>query len=149
MQEKTKDSGLKIPDDEKLEKIIDWMNKIITRGAKKGVEKYFREKEVWWAAMGKNIGREFSGKNSLFERPVLILKGYSKDSCFVLPFTSKIKKPLPWYQYEIILKKKKSAVVINQGRILSSERLLRKHSTINKKDYNAIVKKFTKQFKKK
>jgi hypothetical protein len=35
---------------------------------------YFKEREIWWASTGVNIGSESDGKNELFERPVLILK---------------------------------------------------------------------------
>lgn len=32
------------------------------------------EGEVWWCAMGENIGIEINGKNEVFSRPVLIFK---------------------------------------------------------------------------
>jgi hypothetical protein len=31
---------------------------------------YFREKEIWWACLGANIGFEQNGKNENFERPI-------------------------------------------------------------------------------
>ena len=42
---------------------------------------YFREKEIWWASLGANIGYEQDGKNDNFERPVLILKSLIKMFC--------------------------------------------------------------------
>lgn len=74
---------------------IDWSkNKI--RYHFNNVDKtfYFREKEIWWAAMGQNIGFKVNGKHQLFERPVLIIKKYSEDVCFILPLSTKIKSPL-------------------------------------------------------
>ena len=35
---------------------------------------FFHEKEVWWSALGVNIGVEMDGKNENFERPVLVLR---------------------------------------------------------------------------
>jgi hypothetical protein len=35
---------------------------------------YFNEREVWWCAMGANIGHEQDGKGKLWTRPVLILR---------------------------------------------------------------------------
>ena len=32
---------------------------------------YFRERQIWWASVGQNIGVESNGKNANFERPVL------------------------------------------------------------------------------
>lgn len=133
-----------------IQEFVDWTKKKIRHHITEEIGiKYFREKEIWWAAMGKNIGFEINGKNDLFERPVLILKVYSKDMCFILPLSSKIKTPLPWYQKLICLANGDSAVIINQGKILSSKRLLRKHDTISTKEYNSIIDEFVGQFKKK
>ena len=38
---------------------------------------FFREKEVWWTALGVNIGFEQDGKGEEFRRPVLILKKFN------------------------------------------------------------------------
>ncbi|MEK7644239.1 MAG: hypothetical protein AAB390_02970 [Patescibacteria group bacterium] len=62
---------------------------------------YFREKEIWWAALGQSVGYEINGKHDLFERPVLILKKYSGGMCFVLPCTTQLKGGNPWFQYLI------------------------------------------------
>ena len=39
---------------------------------------FFREKEVWWVALGVNIGFEQDGKGEEFRRPILILKKFKK-----------------------------------------------------------------------
>ncbi|MBU0661405.1 hypothetical protein KKG22_04495 [Patescibacteria group bacterium] len=55
-----------------------WLKKKLHFHTKKEKNpKFFREREVWWASLGKNIGYEMDGKNDLFEIPILILKGYS------------------------------------------------------------------------
>lgn len=135
---------------EETKEFIEWTKKKIRHHINEEVgKKYFREKEIWWAAVGKNIGFEINGKNDLFERPVLILKVYSKDMCFILPLSSKIKEPVPWYQKVISLENGDSAVIINQGKIISSKRLLRKHDIISTEDYNKLVDAFVDQFEKK
>lgn len=35
---------------------------------------YFKERQIWWASIGQNIGVEANGKNKKYERPVIILK---------------------------------------------------------------------------
>ncbi len=39
----------------------------------------FREGDVWWCSIGKNIGAEQDGKNEFFERPILIYKKFNQD----------------------------------------------------------------------
>lgn len=42
----------------------------------------FSEGQIWWAALGKNVGVEINGKNKDFSRPVVILKKLSHQ-CFL------------------------------------------------------------------
>jgi mRNA interferase MazF len=59
---------------------------------KQEFEGFCREREVWWCALGVNIGSEQDGKNNGFERPTLILKKISDELLLVAPFTSKLIK---------------------------------------------------------
>jgi len=128
------------------QQFIEWTKRKIRHHTEEEKDVYFREKEVWWAALGKNVGYEVDGKHELFERPVLIIKKYSKDMCFVLPFTTKIRKPIPWYQSITKINENPSAVNISQGRTISSNRLLRKEGVIDSDDFNVIIEKFVKHF---
>jgi len=49
----------------------------------------FRELEIWWCSLGKNVGTEEDGKNNLFERPVLIFRKFNKEIFWGLPLTSR------------------------------------------------------------
>ena len=131
---------------EVAEQFIDWTKKKIRHHIKEEKDLYFREKEVWQAALGKNFGYEVDGKHELFERPVLILKKYSKDMCFVLPLTTQIKNPKPWYQVIVKIEEEINAVNISQGRVISSKRLLRKIIVLDTADYNAVINSFIKSF---
>lgn len=44
---------------------------------------YFHEREVWWCSIGANVGYEQDGKGNDFTRPVLIIKGFSKEVFFM------------------------------------------------------------------
>lgn len=113
---------------------------------KKDISKSFRndffyEREIWWCSLGMNIGSEQNGKNARFERPVLIVKKYSKDIALVLPLTTSIKKgdyyvPLDTFD--------NSCVIISQARTVSSKRFLRKIATISVKDYLKVLVLFVK-----
>ncbi|MBI2436374.1 MAG: type II toxin-antitoxin system PemK/MazF family toxin [Candidatus Magasanikbacteria bacterium] len=109
-------------------------------------EIYFREKEIWWVALGKNIGYEVDGKNELFERPVIIIKKYSGGMCFVLPISTQIKNPKPWYHFILFIEGEKRAVNITQGRTISSRRLLRKKGILDNVQFTKLVDVFLRQF---
>lgn len=99
---------------------------------------YFYEGQVWWAALGKNVGFEVDGKNEEFNRPVLILKKYSRYMCFVVPLTTKVKKDLPYYQYKFYVNGRENAANLTQGRTISTKRLLQKEAAISKKKFREI-----------
>lgn len=106
---------------------------------KKTKKIYFKEREIWWTSLGQNIGFEQNGKNSTSERPVLILKKFNHDLCWIIPFTSKIKNGK--YYCEINYKDKKSYLILSQLKLISSKRLLRKVLTVNKLEFNEVRKK--------
>ena len=37
-----------------------------------------KEGEIWWCAIGENVGVEINGKSEVFSRPVLVLKKLSR-----------------------------------------------------------------------
>ena len=128
---------------------IDWTKKKIRCHINEPKnELYFRKREIWWAALGKNIGFEMDGKHEYFSRPVLVIKKYSKDMCFILPLTTRIKADSPPYQYKFYLNKKLNAVNLSQGKTISSKRLMQKEGLMDKKPFDEVVEKFVDFLKK-
>jgi mRNA interferase MazF len=104
-----------------------------------GSSKLYHEREVWWCALGVNIGFEQDGTRKSAERPVLILKGFSKDVCLIVPLTtSKKKNP-----YHIALGKiddKEAFVITSQVRLIDTKRLVNKIEFIDKDMFQKIRK---------
>lgn len=126
---------------------IEWTKKKFRYHTTKQKEKiYVHEGQIWWAALGKNVGFEMDGKHGLFHRPVLILKKYNEHICFVLPITTQVKNPLPWYQVCISGHRKRRAVNLSQGRTISSKRLLEKQADLSLSELRVIRQFFQKQF---
>ena len=89
---------------------------------------FFYAREIWWCALGVNIGSEQDGKNESFERPVLILKRINKDSCLMAPFTSRLIDN----EYRITTQSSgmHAQVVLSQIKVISTKRLLKKDKKI-------------------
>ncbi|MBU6431275.1 MAG: type II toxin-antitoxin system PemK/MazF family toxin [Patescibacteria group bacterium] len=88
---------------------------------------FFREKEVWWTALGVNIGFEQDGKGEEFRRPVLILKKYNKYLVLVVPLTTKIKKGNKYYvDCSITNNTIPRMAIISQVRPIDTKRLIDK-----------------------
>ncbi len=98
---------------------------------------YFRDKEIWWCALGVNIGFEQDGKNNDYERPVLILKKINRYLALVVPLSTKTKDH-PYYLSYQYGGKSYSALVL-QIRVISSKRFLRRIGKVENLVFRTIV----------
>ncbi|MFW0862376.1 MAG: type II toxin-antitoxin system PemK/MazF family toxin [Candidatus Komeilibacteria bacterium] len=107
-----------------LNKFIEWTKLKIRIHIADEREVFFREKEIWWASLGVNIGYEQDGKNKNFERPVIIVKKFNKDLFWAIPTTTKIKDK--HYYFKFSYNGSKQSTILSQLKLFSSKRLIRK-----------------------
>jgi len=103
----------------------------------KEFDNFFYEREVWWCALGVNIGSEQDGARETFERPVLIIKKIRKDLALIAPLTTKVAE----YPYRIKTwcTGIESQIILDQIKIISSKRLLRKMAFIKNNTYQEVL----------
>lgn len=99
---------------------------------------YFKEKQVWWASIGQNIGVESNGKNQNFERPVIILKKFSAESFLAVMLSTKHKTGHYYYQLMQNTTHQTSFVNLTQIKLMSSKRLIRKMTDVKDIDFVTI-----------
>src|SRR3989338_6232682 len=104
----------------------------------------FKEGEVWWCAIGENVGVEMNGKSGKFSRPVHVFKKLSHDGFLGIPLSTKIKTGT-WY-VPIIHRSIDCVAVLSQVRVISSKRLLEKHGELDQKDRVKISEGFYKLY---
>jgi len=101
----------------------------------------FNEGEVWWAALGANIGIEIDGKGENFDRPIVIVRKFSKDHMWVVPLTrrtiinNKVHLSLSFKIFGV-----PTAAMITQLQTMSQERLLRRIGILTKDQFLMICK---------
>jgi len=97
---------------------------------------YVHDREVWWCAIGVNVGVEADGKHANFERPVLVLRKFSRDAVLVVPLTSRVKNN----RYHVPFKHGGAmfAAVVSQLRLVSTRRLLRRLYRMNSATFETI-----------
>ena len=98
---------------------------------------YVHAREVWWCALGVNIGVEADGKHDNFERPILIIRKFNKDSILVVPLTSRIKKNP--YHIVYVHRGVQYAAIISQMRLISTNRLLRQIFSMDSNTFEGIL----------
>ncbi len=93
-------------------------------------------REIWWCSFGVNVGAEIDGKNENYERPVIVMKVYNKETLLVLPITSKQKDDK--FHHKIDADKKTVWVKLTQHRVISNKRLIRKIDVLDGVKFGAL-----------
>ena len=103
----------------------------------KNKNRFYHPREVWWCSLGVNVGFEQDGTNDFFQRPVLIIRAFSRHVCLIVPLTtSKKKNP-----YHISLGKindVKSFAITSQIRLVDTKRFTDRLSVLNKRAFDEI-----------
>lgn len=95
-----------------------------------------KEGEIWWCAMGENVGVEINGKSKTFARPIVIFKKLNRYSFMGIPLTSKHHFG-EWYT-PFIFKGKHQVAVLAQARVVSVSRLYDKIGEMSDSDLKLV-----------
>jgi mRNA interferase MazF len=101
--------------------------------------KLYHSRDIWWCSLGVNIGFEEDGTGNTGERPVVIIRGFSKQVCLVMPLTSSEKKN-PYHISLGIVDNRKAFVITSQIRLIDTKRLINKIGVVNQKLFEEIRK---------
>ncbi len=114
-----------------------WHNKKEILNDRKDIDAiFFREKEVWWVALGVNIGFEQDGKGDEFRRPILILKKFNKFVVLAVPLTTKIKKNKYYIPFSLVGDELPRMTIISQIRLIDTRRFIDKLGVANDDSFN-------------
>ena len=104
-----------------------------------GENKFYHPRDVWWCSLGANIGFEQDGTGIKRARPVMIIKGFSKNVCLIIPLTTS-QKSNKYYMRIGEVSNKQAVAIISQIRLIDTKRLIKKVGVINKSKFEEIKK---------
>ena len=105
---------------------------------------FFKERDIWWVAIGINVGFEEDGKGKNFVRPVLVVKKFNKEMFLGVPLSTKLKDNK--YYVKITVKEDIVSAMISQLRVFSSKRIWNKLVELDEKDFEKVVEEVSKFF---
>jgi len=97
---------------------------------------FFKERDIFWARLGKNIGFEQNGKGEEFTRPIIVVKKYSTNMMLAIPLSTTIREGSFFYKFNF--KDKISTALLVQNRLLSSKRLVKKIGKIDENNFKQL-----------
>lgn len=103
---------------------------------------FFHEREIWFASVGVNIGFEQDGNGKRFLRPIIVIKKFNNEVCWVLPLTKNGKKGKYYFPLKFS-SNKTSTAILSQLRLVDSKRFQYKIGDIGEKDFVEVKRKLT------
>jgi mRNA interferase MazF len=104
-----------------------------------GENKYYHPRDIWWCKLGLNIGFEQDGKDEEFQRPVLIIFGFGKNTCIVVPLTTS--DQIHKYRIPIgLVDGKEAKAIISQIKVVDTKRFVEKIDVLDKAIFSTIIK---------
>ncbi len=98
---------------------------------------FYHEREVWWCALGVNVGDEQDGTGKNFDRPVVVIKGFNRSIFLGVALTGK-KREGKYYFYLGKFADRDSSAVLSQIRLIDSKRLIRKMTILDERQFKAL-----------
>lgn len=99
----------------------------------------YHERQIRWCRLGVNVGFEQDGTGKEFSRPVLILKGFSRHVCLVIPLTTS-KKKCKYHTSVGIVGGRDAFAIISQLRLIDTRRLDTLIETLDLEKFNLVRK---------
>ena len=99
---------------------------------------HFREGEVWFAALGANIGFEQDGRGGEYLRPVAIIRKFNNEILWAVPLT-KTAKSGPFY-FSFPLEGNTSTAILSQIRLVDAKRLFYRFGVMRVEDTEEMKK---------
>jgi mRNA interferase MazF len=114
-----------------MEKNFDQWNEAKKRLNNLPIGRFYRPGEIWWCAIGINIGSEQDGTGVNFDRPIVIIRGFNKQALFGVLLTGK-KKQGTYYHYLGKIRGRDNSAILSQIRLIDSKRLIRRMGVLDK-----------------
>lgn len=95
---------------------------------------FYHEREIWWCALGTNVGFEQDGTGKQFDRPIVIIRGFNKDTFFCVGLTGK-KRTGHYYHFLGSVDGREVSANLSQVRLVDARRLIRKIATLDEKRF--------------
>jgi len=101
--------------------------------------RFYHAREIWWCALGVNVGFEEEGTGNGYQRPVLILQGLSRETCLAVPLTT---SPNP-HKYRVsvgLVGGRAAQAMLSQMRVIDTKRLINRIVVLDQATFETIRK---------
>ena len=102
-----------------------------------GGRPFYHGREVWWCAVGVNIGNEVDGTGGHNDRPIVVIRPFNAETFFGVALIGHQKSGsyyFPMGEFE----GREATANLSQARLYDTKRLLKKMGTLDEKLFNKL-----------
>jgi len=104
-----------------------------------GRRPFYHAREVWWCAVGANVGNELDGTGDHHDRPVLVIRPFNAETFFGVALIGHERAGR--YYFSLGKIDDRDAVAnLSQARLFDTKRLIRKIATIDEGMFRELAK---------
>ncbi|KND47521.1 MAG: PemK-like protein [Parcubacteria bacterium C7867-004] len=122
-----------------MEKDFDEWNKSKKFRNVRGTYPHYREREIWSCALGVNIGFEQDGTGKNFDRPIVVIRAFNRNTFFGVALTGKMKKG-EYYLPLGMVGKREACANLSQVRLIDAKRLIRRIDILDIETFECLRK---------
>ena len=101
---------------------------------------FFHEQEIWFCHLGANVGFEQDGSGEDFQRPVVVIRKFNSEVCWVIPLSKTDKRNKYYFPFKFD-DEITSVAILSQIRLLDARRLSRRIGTMREDDFKKLINK--------
>jgi len=95
-----------------------------------GATQFCHAREIWWCSLGVNIGFEQDGTGKNFDRPIVVMKAFSRNVFLGIALTGRRKEGKYYFPIGLIDGREASAI-LSQVRLIDTKRLVKKIGSLD------------------
>ncbi len=102
-----------------------------------GNRPFYHAREIWWCAVGTNIGNEVDGTGTQHDRPVIVVRPFNAETFFGAALIGHERKGTFYFPLGRV-EDREAVVNLSQARLFDTKRLLRKIGTLDESTFDDL-----------
>lgn len=103
---------------------------------------FYHAREIWWSAVGTNVGNEIDGTGREYDRPLIILRAFNAETFLGIALTGHHRSGRYYFPLGKIGDRDASAN-LSQVRLYDTKRLIRKIGTLEERTFHELARAVT------
>jgi mRNA-degrading endonuclease toxin of MazEF toxin-antitoxin module len=104
-----------------------------------GERPFYHAREIWWCAVGVNVGNEIDGTGKHHDRPVIVIRPFNAETFLGVALTGHPRTGKYYFPLGVVADRE-AVANLSQVRLFDSKRLIRKIGMLDERTFRQLAK---------